>query len=74
MTRCPTTLESQVWRTPRTPVAIAIAIRPPTSRLSSRVSRSGKASSKIARMRKAETAPREDEKRMSASTVPKRRR
>jgi hypothetical protein len=74
MTRWPTTLESHVWPTPSTPVAMLIAIIPPTSQASSSRSLSGIATSSTSRSRNGDTIPSPALTRMSASTAPRRAR
>ena len=74
MTRWPTTLESQVCATPRTPVAIEIAIIPPTSFSSRSRSFSGIASSRMSRSRNGDTIPSPAEMAINASTAARRPR
>jgi len=72
MTRCPTTLECHVCRTPSTPVTIAIAIIPPTSRFKRRVSRCGMASSSSDRNRNGVIMPSVAEAAIRNRTEPRR--
>ena len=70
MTCWPTTLDSQVCATPSAPVAIATAIMPSTSHVSSVVSSFGIASSRTSRSRNGETMLMPALSAISASTAP----
>ena len=72
MTRWPTRFDSQVWPTPMTPVAIEIAIMPPTSHTSSVVSPFGIATSSTSRSRNGVTIPSPALIAIRPSTVPSR--
>src|SRR5829696_5143542 len=72
MTFWPTTFDSQVCATLRTPVTIAMAIIPTTSTVRSSRSWSGMAVSRIARRRNGETIPRPAETTISSRTVARR--
>jgi hypothetical protein len=74
MTRCPTTFESHVWKTPSTLVKTAIAINPRTRIVSSWSSFFGSALSKMSRTRNGETMLRSAEMPMSVRTAPSRQR
>ena len=66
MTRWPTRLDSQVWPTPSTPVAIEMAIMPATSSDQQPVSFSGIATSSTSRSRNGEIIPSPAETTISA--------
>src|SRR3954454_21460712 len=72
MTFCPTTLDSQVCATLRTPVTIAMAIIPTTSTVRSSRSWSGIAVSRIPLRRNGETIPRPAETTISSRTAARR--
>ena len=72
MTFWPTTLESQVWPTPSTPVATEMAIIPATSSASSRSSFSGIATSSTSRSRNGEIIPSPADTTMRPSTAASR--
>ena len=74
MTRWPTTLESQVWPTPSTPVATEMAIIPADQQRSSPSSSFGIASSRTSRSRNGEIIPRPAETTIRASTAASRPR
>ena len=74
MTRWPTTLVSQVWPTPSTPVAIEMPIMPPTSANSSSSRFSGIATSRMSRSRNGETIPSAAEIAIRTRTVKSRPR
>ena len=74
MTRWPTTFDSHVCPTPSTPVAIEIAIIPPTSHASSSTSARGIAVSSTSRNRNGVTIPRLADSAISASTAVSRLR
>ena len=74
MTFWPTTLDSQVWPTPSTPVATEMPIIPATSSASSRSSSSGIATSSTSRSRNGEIIPSPAETTISRSTAPNRPR
>ena len=72
MTFWPTTLESQVWPTPSTPVATEMAIIPATSSASSPSSFSGIATSSTSRSRNGEIIPSPADTTISPSTAARR--
>ena len=72
MTRWPTRFDSQVWPTPITPVAIEMAIIPPTSQASSVVSPSGIAVSSTSTSRNGVTIPRPALSAINPRTEPSR--
>ncbi len=74
MTRWPTTFDSQVWATPRAPVAIDSPIMPATRNVSSCVSCSGNAVSRTALSRNGDTMLSAAENVISARTVVRRAR
>ena len=74
MTFWPTTLESQVWPTPSTPVATEMPIIPATSTASRPSSFSGIATSSTSRSRNGEIIPSPAEMTMRPSTAPNRPR
>ena len=74
MTRWPTTFDSHVCATPITPVNTETPIMPSTSRVSRPVSRWGMAVSSTARSRNGETTPRPEDRKISASSDPRRSR